>query len=62
MYRFRTLDGYTLQRVLRKNLPEELQDKVSTDAAWTDGDLVFSDIDGEPVDASGDPLEGVMEE
>jgi len=40
---FRTSDGFTLW----------LDGKV-----WTDGDLIFPDKDGHPVDATGVPLEG----
>jgi hypothetical protein len=40
---FQTSDGYRLHRELM---------------IWTDGDLVFEDFHGIPVDSEGEPLEG----
>ena len=45
---FKTTDGYTLFR--------------SDDGVWTDGDLVFDEEDGYPVDEDGERLKGEMVE
>ena len=47
--RFKTSDGYTLQRIVRRTYPRVL---------WTDRDLTFQDELGWPVDDSGKKLDG----
>ena len=47
--RFRTSDGYTLQRMARRSYPRVL---------WTDRDLTFQDYLGRPVADSGEKLDG----
>jgi len=47
--RFRTSDGYTLQRIARRTYPRVL---------WTDGDLTFQDKLVWPVNDTGEELDG----
>lgn len=49
--RFRTSDGYTLQRIARRTHPRVL---------WTDLDLTFRDKLGWPVDDTGEKLDGAF--
>ena len=47
--KFKTSDGYTLQRIARRTYPRVL---------WTDRDLTFQDYLGWPVADSGEKLDG----
>jgi len=47
--KFKTSDGYIVERTVRRTYPPVL---------WTDGDLTFQNERGWPVDDSGEKLDG----
>jgi len=56
--KFETTDGYRLTRTKTMDLPEDVKNLITTEWAWTNGDLTFEEKDGRPYDDFDEAVAG----